>query len=260
MKPHHEKAIQKLTESLKQKKSFLALIIAGSIAKGYERDDSDIDVFVVISDAEYERRKKSNRLQYMELSICDYPGGYIEGKFVNLDYIKTVAERGNEPARDAFRGAWIAFTKIPELENILKTIPVYQNDEKIDKMEKFYAQFEAAKWFFEEALKRNDTYLLTRAAADLVLFGGRLILAHNDMLYPFHKWFMKSLEEAQKKPENLLELINTFLNNKNLDNVLVLYNAIKNFIKWTPRTFWSNRFMKDTELAWLDGKPYVGDI
>lgn len=204
MKPHHKRAIEKLTEHLKQDDRYLALIITGSVAKGQEKDDSDIDFVLVVSDEEYKKRKRRNRFNYFDTQYCDYPGGYVDGKVVNLQFLKTVAERGTEPARDAFGDAWIAFSKITELKDILKTIPVYQIEEKAGKIQSFIAQFEIAYWYLGEAERRNDKYLLNRAATDLVLFGGRLILAHNEILYPYHKLFMNALEKAPQKPENLL--------------------------------------------------------
>lgn len=260
MKPHHKKAIEKFVESIKQDKRFLALIIGGSVAKGMERDDSDIDVVLVATDEEFKKRKKSNMFLYYTKDFCDYPGGYIDGKVVDLQFLQTVAERGSEPARDAFRDAWIAYSKIPELEDILMRIPVFQKKEKLKKIEKFYAQFEIANWIIKEAERRNDDYLLTRGITDLILFGGRLILEYNEILYPFHKLFMQTLEKAPDKPENLMSLINTLLNDRNSKNAQTLYNTIKDFRKWEIREFWAIRFMLDTEWAWIDGKPYVGDL
>ena len=260
MKAHHKRAIEKLTESLKEDDRYLAVIITGSVAKGEERDDSDIDFILVVSDEEYEKRKRRNRIVFFDTQYCDYQGGYVDGKIVNLQFLKTVAERGTEPARDAFRDAWITFSKIPDLEEILNRIPVYQKNEKSEKIQKFLAQFEIAKWYIGEAVRRNDNYLLTRTTTDLILFGGRLILASNEILYPFHKLFMNTLKKALEKPDNLLELIDTLLNEPSTENVQAYYDAIKNFRNWKIRGLPSIQFMLDTELAWIEGKSYVGDI
>jgi predicted nucleotidyltransferase len=259
MRPHHERAIEKLVENIRANERYLALIIGGSVAKGMEREDSDIDVILIVTDEEFEKRKKRNRYLYYETQFCDYPGGYIDGKIVNLQYIKNVAERGSEPARDAFRDSWIAHSKIPELEELLIKIPVYQKEEKLEKIRKFYAQFEIAHWFIQEAERRKDEYLLTRAITDLILFGGRLILAHNEILYPYHKLFLQILEKANEKPEHLMSLIQDLLKNRNSANAQALFEAIKNFRKWEIRELAPIRFMIDTEWAWLDGKIYVGD-
>jgi len=50
------------------------------------------------------------------------------------------------------------------------------------------------------------------------------------------------------------------LNNKNTQNAQALFNAIKDFRKWETRELSPIRFMIDTEWAWFDGKPYVGDL
>lgn len=260
MKSHHKEAIDNLIEGLKDNPHYLALLIVGSIAKGMEREDSDIDIILVVTNEEYEKRKKRNRYIYFETRFCNYPGGYVDGKIVNLEFLKLVAERGSEPARDAFRNAIIGFSKIQDLESLIKKIILYQKDEKSDKLRKFFAQFEIAMWFIKEAEKRGDNYLLTRAITDLILFGGRLILAHNEILYPFHKLFMNELKRAPEKPANLIQLIDTLLEERSTKNAQALYYAIKNFRKWEIKEFAPVRFMLDTELAWIDGKIYVGDI
>ena len=53
MRPHHEKAIQKLVEHFETDESCLAVIIGGSIAKGLEREDSDVDAILVVTDELY---------------------------------------------------------------------------------------------------------------------------------------------------------------------------------------------------------------
>ena len=260
MREHHKKAIERLTESIRSNPKYSALIITGSVAKGVERSDSDVDVILVATDKEYERRKKRNNILYYETQFCDYPGGYIDGKIVNLEYLRIVAEEGTEPARDALRCAWIAYSEIPELENLLKRIPIYQKSEKLEKIQKFYAQFEIAYWYIQEAERRNDHYLLTRAISDLILFGGRLILTHNEVIFPYHKLFMIALSEVKVKPANLIELIEDLLEKRNSQTAENFYDSIKNFRKWESRGISSVRFMLDTELAWFYKTPYVGDL
>ena len=260
MREHHKKAIERLTESIRSNPKYRALIITGSVAKGVEREDSDVDVVLVATDKEYERRKKRNNILYYETQFCDYPGGYIDGKIVNLEYLRFVAEEGTEPARDAFRNAWIAYSDITELENLIRKIPVYQKSEKLEKIQKFYAQFEIAYWYAQEAKKRNDNYLLTRSISDLILFGGRLILTHNETVFPYHKLFMIALSEVKEKPANLIELIEDLLEKRNSQAVENFYDSIKNFGNWEFRGIPGVRFMLDTELAWFYKTPYVGDL
>jgi predicted nucleotidyltransferase len=261
MRPHHERAIQKLADHFSKDETCLAVIIGGSVAKGLEKDDSDIDIMLVVTDELFREKWEQNQLCYVTAEFCDYPGGYIDGKIVNLDYIKAVAERGNEVTRAAFKEAFIAHSKIDGLDEILGRIPVYQEYQQQDKIQAFYAQFEIAHWFVSEAAKTNDKYLLHRAVSDLVLYGGRLILAHNQVLYPYHKLFMAELGSAPEKPANLMPLIDALFAEHTAGNAKAFYDAVKDFRFWNKA--WevpAVRFLKDTELAWLENAAYVGDV
>lgn len=260
LKQHHREAIEKFSQYIIKQDKYLALIIGGSIAKGYEREDSDIDVMLVVSDQDYQRYLKRNKLLYYTNQFCDYPGGYFDGKIISEDYLKLVAERGSEVARSAFVGAWVEFSKIPELDKTLEKIPVYPINKKEEKIEKFYAQFEYNKWAIDDALKLKNDYLLKRCVADLILFGGRLVLARNETLFPYHRWFMKALENVQEKPNGFIKLIKDLLECPNYENVQNFYDSIKLFMDWKPKQYWPFTFMRDTELAWIDGKAYIGDI
>jgi hypothetical protein len=139
-------------------------------------------------------------------------------------------------------------------------IPAYQKQEQSEKIRSFWAQFEAAYWYAGEALRRADRYLLLHSVSDLVMYGGRLILAHNEILYPYRKLLMGELARAPQKPAGLLELAQALLVDPREETVRSFHEAIRGFRQWNdPPEPWNVRFMKDTELAWLEGKPYVGD-
>jgi hypothetical protein len=216
---------------------------------------------LVVTDELYRQKWDENKLVYLTGEFCDYPGGYIDGKIVNLDYLRAAAERGNEPTRAAFGGAFVARSKVPGLDEIVRKIPVYQPQEKRDKIQSFCAQFEIAHWYVGEALKRGDLYMLHHAVSDLVFYGGKLILAHNEVLYPYPMFLLTELERVPEKPDNLMRLIDALLTDHNTENAKAFYDEVKGFPFWNEA--WemaAMRFLKDTELAWLDGRAYVGDI
>ena len=260
MRAHHEQAIQKLAEHFSEQEGYLAVIIGGSVAKGVASEYADIDAMLVVNEALHQELKRENRLTYFSTTFCDYPGGYVDGKIVTLDYLRAAAERGNEPTRAAFTGAFAAYSSSPEIDDLITRIPVYQKSEKPDKLRSFYAQFEAAYWYLGEAAKRGDRYLLLRAASDMVLYGGRLILAHNEILYPYHKLFLGELERAPDKPENLMDTVHRLLEETSTEAAQTFHEAVRSFRQWAdPPEPWNLRFIKETELAWLDHSPYIGD-
>ena len=171
-----------------------------------------------------------------------------------------VAARGSEPARAAFVGVTIAYSRCPELAELLGCITAYPEHLRKDKISSFYAQLQALQWYMGEAEKRDDRYLRSHVAADLALFGGRLILAHNRILYPYHKWFLRRLQDAPLKPEGLMALIEQLLREPNKANADRFCEAILNFTAWdTPSEGWPARFMEDTEWAWRYGKAPLAD-
>ena len=57
------------------------MILGGSIAKGLERPDSEVDAIVVVSPERYERQCAEPKITECVLEGCDYPGGYFDRKY-----------------------------------------------------------------------------------------------------------------------------------------------------------------------------------
>jgi predicted nucleotidyltransferase len=89
---HHRATIERANATIAARDETLAVLVGGSIAHGFETPASDVDVMLVVSDDDYRRRLES----------ATYEGGYVDGKYISVDFIRTVAERGNEPSRFAF--------------------------------------------------------------------------------------------------------------------------------------------------------------
>ena len=258
--PHHQRTIDRLIDRFKDDPNFLALLIGGSLVKGYGNESSDVDFMLLATDEEYARRQPERALTYYTTDLCDYPGGYVDGKIVNVAFLEEVAERGSEPARSAFENVIVAYAQLSQLADLLCRITTYPEAGHAEKIRSFYAQLLAMQWYVGEAEKRNNQYLMMHVVSELVLFGGRLILAHNRMLYPYHKWFLRRLQEAPHKPEGMLLLIDQLLSEPSKTNADRFCEAILNFTTWdTPSEGWPARFMEDTEWAWRYGKAAIAD-
>lgn len=260
MREQHQQVIDKLVERFKDDPNYRALIIGGSIVKGRGRDDSDVDIMLIATDEEYARRAANRDVQYIDREISDYPGVYVDGKIFDLKFLEDAAERGSEPARSAFIGAFTAFSHIPGLEELMARIPIYQEQEQADKIEAFYSEVMLLTWFIGEAEKRNDLYLMTQAVSNLVLYGGRLILAHNKILFPYHKWFMTELRRAEQKPEGFIEMIEDLLKQPTKAKALAFRDSLINYRDWgiDPQRV-VVRFMEDNEWRWRTGTPPLVD-
>lgn len=261
MYPHHKTAIDRITNKLKEKEEILAVIVGGSVAHGFAKEDSDIDLMLVVSDEVYLSLLESGDIHYHETESTPYEGGYVDGKYTSVSYIKKVAEYGSEPARFAFKDAIVSYSEIYGLQEMVQAASCYPTERKNETLEKFHAQFEGWRWMFYEGLKKNERYVIEFSTTNFVLFAGRLILAYNEALYPYHKWFMKVLEGVTCKPNNLVLMMNNVLQHKSKESVEALYECVTQFHQW-PKSEkgWHIRFMLDSELNWMTGHVPVADL
>lgn len=133
-----------------------AIIIGGSVAKGCAREDSDVDFMMLVKEEEYIKREAVNDLFINRTDLCDYPKGYVDGKIISWDYLKLVAEKGNEPTRAAFDTAFPAFNKDGNLLDQLHKIQRYPEEgREADDEEAKKELHETIQSHFGELLKRK---------------------------------------------------------------------------------------------------------
>jgi hypothetical protein len=261
MEPHHSQTIQNVKEYFQRDPQVLALLLSDSLAHGFQTSTSDVDIMIFISREDYQKRFQTGQLTFFNTDLSTYEGGYVDGKYLSLDFVKQVLEKGSDPARFAFEGARVLFSRVERFEEEICRIAAYPIAEKTERIQRFHAQLEAWHWYCGEALKRGNQCLLGTAVSKLILFGGRLILTHNEMLYPYHKWFLKVLGQAKDKPSDLMASIQALTEAPTVENVEAFYQKVKRFHPWDENPHgWGAQFMLDSELNWLDGKTPVDDL
>jgi len=232
------------------------LMIIGSVARDEAGEESDVDCYLVVTDAEYHRREIAGALSFAANDMATYPGGLAGGKVINLAYIHAVADRGPEPARYAFSEAIVAFSRIPDLERVIATIPRYPESERTGMMLSFVSQLPVHMSYIELAEYSDNPYLLSETAVELVLFGGRLILAHNRVLYPGRKWFLRALAWATEKPPDLLDLAEELLRRPGIEPARRFCTSVSSFRDWPqPTEGHMARFQQDREDLWIAAAP-----
>ncbi|MCL1859220.1 MAG: hypothetical protein FWF92_08300 [Oscillospiraceae bacterium] len=259
---HQQKAIDYITDKFYSDNQVDALLISGSVSHGFNDENSDIDINIVVSDEIYAQKNKEYNLTYWENAENFYPGGYFDGKFITLNYLELVAERGNEPTRFALHDSKIAFDKTNRVAGYIKKIGEYKSEDIKEKTIRFLSQLEAWKWYCDEALKKSNQYLLDLSVSKLILFAGRLILLENKLFFPYHKWFMKVLENAGNKPPEFIRETQKLLEDKSPDNIARFYDLVKNYKDWAngENYSWSSNFVVDTETVWMRQNEFIENI
>jgi len=259
--PAQRQAIERTTELFRAQPEVFALFLGGSLAHGFATESSDVDVLIVVSDADWAQRAAEGRTTFFTTELCGYEGGYVDGKYVSPGFLADVAARGSEPARFAFQDAQVLFARDEAIPRLAAEIPRYPVAEKAERIARFAAQLEAWTWYVGEAYKKGDPWLVSTAVSRVCLFAGRMVLAHNELLFPFHKWFLRVLDGAREKPPRMVERIRALAQAPSAAEVTAFVDEVRGFRTWEgDRTRWPARFMRDTELDWMHQSPAIEAI
>jgi len=256
--PHHVETIRNVVAHFESDDAALALLLGGSLAHGLGGEGSDVDIVVVVGAAEYARRAAVPDLTIFNRELATYEGGYVDGKYVDVDFLRLVAERGSDPARWAFDGARTLFSRVAGLAGILEEIRRYPTEDRDERVRRFAAQLLAWRWYYGEGTAKGSAYLHTTALHKIVLFASRLVLAQNAMFYPFHKWMLRVVADAPNRPADLPERLDALLaapSDEGIDALIESLFAHYGLDRTEADRTWGTRFMADTELAWLRHPP-----
>jgi predicted nucleotidyltransferase len=77
MMKHHEESLQIMKDYFQADPEVIAFIFGGSVAKGEERPDSDLDGMIIIPDHAYEKRQSEGAIAECIYGKCTYPEGYV---------------------------------------------------------------------------------------------------------------------------------------------------------------------------------------
>lgn len=263
MLPHHTQSIRNLVHEMEGDPSVDALLLGGSLAHGFAGPQSDIDVMIVVPEAEFQRRQQTGLLHYNNTSLCTYEGGYIDGKFLTVGVMRDIIRSGGDAARFAFKNCRVLYSRVDGIEELLSEIVRFPVEEKRNRIERFGAQLLAWRWYFSEGRRRANRYVELLAVQKLVLFGCRIVLTINESLFPYHKWLLRVVESQPHQPTGFGDLINSLLESPTVERVEDYAQRVFAFagvdIDQANAT-WPTRFMRDTELAWMRGEPPIDDL
>lgn len=261
MEQHHKEAIDKFMKQYQNDSHVEAILLAGSLAHGYAKPTSDIDIILIVDNEEYEQRKRDNNLAFCLLDICTYQGGYIDCKITSIDALKTIAMKGSDAARFAFKDAQILTSKSNDIGSVLKEVCNFPKEKKDERKYRFVCQLLAWKWYMSQAEEKNSRYLVYLSAQKIILFASRIILNFNEMLYPYHKWLLKETERAEKKPEGFMAVLNGFTDNPTFETAQQLVDMLLGYLGLIEKEIdWPNQFMIDSEMNWLYHEAPIDDL
>jgi|CXWL01.1.fsa_nt_gi predicted nucleotidyltransferase len=261
MYSQHAETVSNIVAHFANHEDVLAVLLTGSVAHGFSRENSDVDIAIIVGESDFQRRKSVRELTFYDTSLCSYPDGYVDGKYMDLGFIRDVAQRGSEPARFAFKDAKILSSKVDGLDELLSEASRYPHGQREANLLRFQAQFEAWYWYVQQAFQTQDRYLLQFATSKLALFGCRQVLAHNRMLFPFHKWLTRVVAQAPSRPDHFLSQMDSVLQSPTPESASDFFKSVNEFVpRMASEHHWSTHFILDSELNWVSGHTPVDDL
>ena len=261
MYKHHEESLAIMRRYFEEKPEVIALIFGGSVAKGNERPDSDLDAMVVIGDAAYEERVRTRTAVETISGLCTYEGGYFDVKYMTKAYLIAAAERASEPTRNAFVGSRVIFSRDPEIESIVARIPVFQEQEREEKLLSFYADFSLNYHYFLKGC-HPDGYMRLHAIGEVIYSLYRMTLEERGVLFPCNRRLEETVAKLSPETGELARLGQALAKSQSMDDCDRFVACFQSLTSWTPPEDYSvvlTAYTRDFEQWWMTPRPNVNE-
>lgn len=251
---HQERALSAYVEQVSQDADVVGVVLVGSVAHGTEREGSDVDVYLVVTEEAFARAAAEDRWAWIDRVGIDYPGSYIDVKLADLDYLRTAADRGDDPTRASFVDARVAFSRSDELAGLVDAIRVLGDDVWAERIRSHVAQAHLyGGYFFRQAEEREDPFLLQHATTHLTLAAARAALAAARTLMPGPKYIHALVREVPT-PVGFVEAWDRALETPGTESGDALIARLDQWLgAGQTRDESLSIFIRDNELAWLRG-------
>jgi hypothetical protein len=251
---HHEQAVAAFTESQLTSPDVLGVVVVGSVARGDERPDSDVDVYLVVTDQAYEAAVVSGRVAYVTRSGVQYEGGYLDVKLASPGYLRAAVDHGDDPTRASFDRGRVTLDRLGDLEQLVRQMADLPAAAWTRRVRTYRAQLALyGGYFLVQAADRGDGFLLQHSAVHCALAAGRCALAHHRQLFRGQKYLAADLRRLTELPQGFLAAWSAVLDTTTPDSARELTRVVDDWLG-DPLTGDEalSGFIAANELAWLN--------
>ena len=260
MDPRYRQAIDKLVSLHKDDPKNVALIICGSVARAQTREGSDVDLYVVVTDEEFERVSSRHDYFYGTWDPTAFFGIEIDGRIIGKRCLEDAVMHASEPTRATLAYAYTEFSHDPEIDVLIKKIGVYPEWDFERRIKAFYSHVRHFRYIAEHGSQLGNEYLVKTSIAQLVFFAARVVLAHNRVLYPCHKYMFAALGTCESMPDGFIDMSHDLLNRMELQAAIRYYDAVAAyFAEYDLPDQERIGLILENEWSWFTRMPSVAD-
>lgn len=226
MTKEQRETIDVVIDEVQKNKKVISVILCGSLAKGNPRKASDVDIIVIINSDDFDATR-SQKNYFWRPSIatpCE-----VDGKVFDINFLSYAIEKGNEPIQNTLKYSKLVYCIDNRVKQILDQFKTIEVKNKKENIKRFFALMKSSRYSADDDLA--NIYQFKKSALDTVLYASRLVLTHNDRLFPCEKNMEKEVRNCSKKPEKILENMHKLLNDISIDNLEVFYNEVEDYFQ-----------------------------
>ncbi len=258
---HHEESLQIMKDYFRKQEGVIALVFGGSVAKGNERIDSDLDGMVIVSEENYAYRLAEGKTAETIHGLCTYEGGYFDVKYMTKSFLMDAADKGSEPTRNSFVKSRVLFSDDPEIPDIVARIPVFQKQEKEAKCLSFYADYAYNHGYFLRACKAEG-YARVHAINEILYSLYRITLQEHEILFPCNRRLEDTVAGINSDTARLVELgkkLAVSLSDEDEQAFSDYFFSITTYEKPTDFRKIASAYTQDFEQWWRIRRPNVNE-
>lgn len=252
---HHELTIAAFTERQAARPEVLGVVVVGSVARGDERPDSDVDVYLVLTDAAYAAAERSGEVAFVSTDGVAYAGGYVDVKLASPGYLAAAVDHGDDPTRASFADARVSFDRVGDLAALVAAMGDRPAEVWTGHVRAYRAQLALyAGYFLVRGYEHGDRFLLRHAAVHAAVAAGRSALAQHRRLFRGQKYLAGDVAALTELPTGFLEAWEAVVDEPTPETARTLVAVVDAWLG-EPLTVDDalSRFVADNELAWLRG-------
>jgi predicted nucleotidyltransferase len=250
---HHEQALAFFRDSQAASPDTLGVVVVGSVARGDERPDSDVDVYLVVTEQAYQAAVSSGRVAYVSRSGVRYDGGYIDVKLASPGYLRAAVDHGDDPTRASFAGGRVVLDRLGDLEQLVGQMADLSPTAWAERVRTYRAQLALyGGYFLVQAADRGDRFLLQHSAVHAAMAAGRCALAQHHRLFRGQKYLAADLGRLTELPDGFLDAWSALLETPTAEAARTLTAIVDGWLG-DPLTGDEalSTFIATNELGWL---------
>jgi hypothetical protein len=254
----HAAAIDAFVDRARSDPDARGVVLVGSVARGEDRPDSDVDLYLVVSDTAFDRAATAGRISYVDRTGIADPHGYVDVKLVSPSYLRDAVGDGDDPLRASlvgFRVLWDAGERLDALiAAVLDPGPAYF----VTLQGAFAAQVALhGGYFLPQALSLGKPLLAHHAAVHAAYAAGRLMLASERVFFRGAKYLDAQLTACASAPTGLVPMLEDLVRHPSGARMSEIEAALAPL---APGGFAItdevlSRFIADNELGWRTRTP-----